>query len=920
MADNKKTIIIDIQADKSGLNKELKEVEKSLIDNAKARKELSKALRENGELTEKEIEQKIKLDAQNKELRSEQRKLVKEINAEDNSINALRGQITRLTAERNNLNTATIEGTKRFAELTDELETLNDTVNESSKQSGSFKDNIGRYSESLIEAGESTSGFGIATQGLAGIFSQVKLATDAFGTSLKFLAANPFIAVLALIIGALTTAVSLFSGTEKGASQLAGIFAKLNAVIEPFVNILTLGGELLIGFANLAINFFGELTGVIGETEKQAESLSLQLDQVNRSLEKQEARNKELLAQAETQRRIRDSEILTFKDRITANEKLGRIERERLEEGLKLEKGKLGILEKQLSNTNNAQKKLEKSREIDEQRVKIAELREDFEGKITEQITEQFGLLKDQADILNQINDLELQRDVLLGNLREGTAQYRDKELESINRTLETSLKRYDANFKFTGQSFDELRKRFKGFGEEAQTIILQGQVSSLESNKVVAEAQKEAFSNYQSQLKEQQAQALESQRNQAQERISGTEALLLNEKLTNEERIKLRQTLIQAQTDAELIGINKQSNAYKLAIATRDAELNAIANEQVQMQIELEERIQVLKQQGVDADIDRQRASFELQMEVANSAFQAVVMNEAMEFAQRIELAEEYTEKRANQIEALQEFEINRLQAERELRIEQLRLSIEDDAEFEEAKINALAEFRDKETEIETNFQDQLTSTYKENTDARISLAKLETEAQITKAQQIADASGSLASALGEDTAVGKVFATVQATINAYLAASQALADTTPMPFFVKAANAVAAVVIGLKTVAKITQTKVPGGGFAEGGYTGNGTKYEPAGVVHRGEYVFTKKATEKIGVPTLNIMHRKLNGYADGGFVGNQMTETVSSNSVGVSEFSETVKNMPTPQVSVVEIERTQNRVSVKQAQRTL
>lgn len=49
-------------------------------------------------------------------------------------------------------------------------------------------------------------------------------------------------------------------------------------------------------------------------------------------------------------------------------------------------------------------------------------------------------------------------------------------------------------------------------------------------------------------------------------------------------------------------------------------------------------------------------------------------------------------------------------------------------------------------------------------------------------------------------------------------------------------------------------------------GGYTGAGGKYEPAGVVHRGEFVMTKEATERIGVDNLYGMMR---GYADGGLV---------------------------------------------------
>ncbi|MDG6345132.1 phage tail tape measure protein [Glaesserella parasuis] len=44
---------------------------------------------------------------------------------------------------------------------------------------------------------------------------------------------------------------------------------------------------------------------------------------------------------------------------------------------------------------------------------------------------------------------------------------------------------------------------------------------------------------------------------------------------------------------------------------------------------------------------------------------------------------------------------------------------------------------------------------------------------------------------------------------------------------------------------------------GFAQGGYTGNGGKYEPKGIVHGGEYVMTKEATSRIGVANLNRLN---------------------------------------------------------------
>lgn len=40
-------------------------------------------------------------------------------------------------------------------------------------------------------------------------------------------------------------------------------------------------------------------------------------------------------------------------------------------------------------------------------------------------------------------------------------------------------------------------------------------------------------------------------------------------------------------------------------------------------------------------------------------------------------------------------------------------------------------------------------------------------------------------------------------------------------------------------------------------GGYTGNGGKYEPMGIVHGGEYVMTKEATSRLGVNTLNALN---------------------------------------------------------------
>ncbi len=58
-------------------------------------------------------------------------------------------------------------------------------------------------------------------------------------------------------------------------------------------------------------------------------------------------------------------------------------------------------------------------------------------------------------------------------------------------------------------------------------------------------------------------------------------------------------------------------------------------------------------------------------------------------------------------------------------------------------------------------------------------------------------------------------------------------------------------------------------GGLFSEGGYTGPGGKHQAKGVVHGGEYVFSKSATNRIGVGNLESMHKAAKGYAQGGYV---------------------------------------------------
>lgn len=75
-------------------------------------------------------------------------------------------------------------------------------------------------------------------------------------------------------------------------------------------------------------------------------------------------------------------------------------------------------------------------------------------------------------------------------------------------------------------------------------------------------------------------------------------------------------------------------------------------------------------------------------------------------------------------------------------------------------------------------------------------------------------------------------------------------------------------------------------------GGFTGQGNKYKPAGIVHKGEFVFTKEATKRIGVNNLyELMESAQKGYADGGYVNARpapiavMRQSKSSSGINVT-----------------------------------
>lgn len=95
------------------------------------------------------------------------------------------------------------------------------------------------------------------------------------------------------------------------------------------------------------------------------------------------------------------------------------------------------------------------------------------------------------------------------------------------------------------------------------------------------------------------------------------------------------------------------------------------------------------------------------------------------------------------------------------------------------------------------------------------------------------------------------KAFAIAQAALQLPMAMGQVMAG---LPF--PANLAAVAQVIGLMSSITSSITSAAIVGFASGGYTGPGGKYQPAGIVHKGEYVFDQTSTNRIGVSNLEAL----------------------------------------------------------------
>lgn len=185
-----------------------------------------------------------------------------------------------------------------------------------------------------------------------------------------------------------------------------------------------------------------------------------------------------------------------------------------------------------------------------------------------------------------------------------------------------------------------------------------------------------------------------------------------------------------------------------------------------------------------------------------------------------------------------------------------------------------------------------------KTRTDAANAAAVIEAQkdAIITSTTQSMMDSGLsiLADGFGQQSGIYKAaFASSKAyaIAQSMVAINAGIAQAANMPF---PSNLIAMASVAAQTASIVSNIKaVADTGFASGGYTGPGGKYQPAGIVHKGEYVFDQASTNRIGVTQLEALRN-----------GQPLDATL-----GRSGFGTGVQNVSSSQKTVVHAPIVQN-----------
>lgn len=356
--------------------KELRDEQKELV---KANKENTTEYRAN--------EQAIKaLSKRSQEYSKEIQNNIKVEHEQTGSMQQLKAELSLLTAQFNGLSKAQREADLEMAKkgnqeaLASRIRAITTELNQNEQAILNYRRNVGNYENAVANALGANSKWMSNLQQLSELFKGgltqgLKSATSAvgsFGKQLLALMANPIVATIALIGGAFMALSSAIKSDEEASNALERVLAPLKGMFDGIVFVLqkTAEGVLYVveGFENLAMSLskLGERIPFLGSAfESMNTAMENRLEAVKANQEAERMSREMIVETAETENKVaklRDK--VAQKDKYTAEqrrkflEQAIALEKKEAENQQKLAKMRLKALQLEAQNTeNNAEMK-----------------------------------------------------------------------------------------------------------------------------------------------------------------------------------------------------------------------------------------------------------------------------------------------------------------------------------------------------------------------------------------------------------------------------------------------------------------------------------------------------------------------------------------------------------------------------------
>lgn len=434
MAERVEILKVEVDNQQAGeeLTKIVKELARVQREQAMLNKELMLGNKLNDEQKKAYADNVKEIDRLKGAQKTATKEIITGIKNQKGSVMDLRESLKQLVDQRNKISLDTKEGQQAVRDLNKQIAGLNDEISAVERGGGDFRRNVGNYASAF-------DGLGANVTSVIGALEGVNVA--ALFTKASLLAI-PFVAIATII----ALFVSRLMESEKFTNALSRGFALLKDVAKPALDIINDALNATIEAFEFGLSALEAFVASFKSASKEQQEATkgtitsyLELEKAQQALLKRQREfqieNKKLIKDEEALKNIRDDERKTIDERIEANEKLAKIEQERLAKGIALQEEAIRLIQSEIDlKGGESLVGSEMLNKLTDARVALEELVEESIGRQNEAITNQVQLERELFEVQQEL--AQKRAEVALAE-----AETKKEEFKARQKLLNTELK-----------------------------------------------------------------------------------------------------------------------------------------------------------------------------------------------------------------------------------------------------------------------------------------------------------------------------------------------------------------------------------------------------------------------------------------------------------------------------------------------